>query len=79
MLDALASLRQRYDVVLCEGAGSPTEINLLDRDIVNLRAAADAGLPSIVVGDINPGGVYAASTARWRCCPSGCGRPCVAW
>lgn len=60
VLDALASLRQRYDVVLCEGAGSPTEINLLDRDIVNLRVAADAGLPSIVVGDINPGGVYAA-------------------
>jgi adenosylcobyric acid synthase len=60
VLGALASLRDRFDVVLCEGAGSPAEINLLDRDIVNLRIAHEAGLPAIVVGDINPGGVYAA-------------------
>lgn len=60
VLDALTDLRSRFDVVLCEGAGSPTEINLLDRDIVNLRVAHDAGVPAIVVGDINPGGVFAA-------------------
>lgn len=60
VLDALADLRRRFDVVLCEGAGSPTEINLLDRDIVNLRIAHEAQLPAIVVGDINPGGVFAA-------------------
>lgn len=60
VLDALADLRSRFDVVLCEGAGSPTEINLLDRDIVNLRVAHDAGIPAIIVGDINPGGVFAA-------------------
>jgi adenosylcobyric acid synthase len=47
-------------VVLLEGAGSPTEINLLAHDIVNLRIAHDAGLPAIVVGDINLGGVFAA-------------------
>ncbi len=60
VLDALADLRGRFDVVLCEGAGSPTEINLLDHDIVNLRVAHDAGIPAIIVGDINPGGVFAA-------------------
>jgi adenosylcobyric acid synthase len=60
VLDALADLRSRFDVVLCEGAGSPTEINLLDHDIVNLRIAHEASLPAIVVGDINPGGVFAA-------------------
>lgn len=60
VLDALADLRDRFDVVLCEGAGSPTEINLLDRDIVNLRVAHDAAIPAVIVGDINPGGVFAA-------------------
>jgi adenosylcobyric acid synthase len=60
VLDCLADLRNRYDVVICEGAGSPAEINLLDRDIVNLRVAAAAGLPAVVVGDIDRGGVFAA-------------------
>jgi adenosylcobyric acid synthase len=59
-LDALADLRSRFDVVVCEGAGSPAEINLLDHDIVNLRIAHEAGLPAIVVGDIDLGGVFAA-------------------
>jgi adenosylcobyric acid synthase len=59
-LDALADLRGRFDVVLLEGAGSPAEINLLDRDIVNLRLARRAGVPAIVVGDIDVGGVFAA-------------------
>jgi adenosylcobyric acid synthase len=60
VLDALADLRARFDVVVAEGAGSPAEINLLDHDIVNLRLAAAAGLPAIVVGDIDRGGVFAA-------------------
>jgi adenosylcobyric acid synthase len=60
VLDALADLRARFDVVLCEGAGSPAEINLLDHDIVNLRIAHDAGMPAIVVGDIDLGGVFAS-------------------
>jgi adenosylcobyric acid synthase len=60
VLDALADLRSRFDVVIVEGAGSPAEINLLDHDIVNLRLAREAGLPAIVVGDIDRGGVFAA-------------------
>jgi adenosylcobyric acid synthase len=60
VLEALADLRARFDVVICEGAGSPAEINLLDGDIVNLPLARAAGLPAIVVGDIDRGGVFAA-------------------
>jgi adenosylcobyric acid synthase len=57
---SLADLRGRFDVVVCEGAGSPAEINLLDRDIVNLRLARRAGIPAVVVGDIDRGGVFAS-------------------
>jgi adenosylcobyric acid synthase len=60
VLDALAELRDHCDVVICEGAGSPAEINLLDRDLVNLGLADAADLPAIVVGDIDRGGVFAA-------------------
>lgn len=60
VLDSLADLRARFDVVVCEGAGSPAEINLLDHDIVNLRVAHETGIPAVIVGDIEPGGVFAA-------------------
>ena len=60
VLEDLASLRRDFDVVILEGAGSPTEINLLDHDIVNLRIAHEADLPAIVVGDIDRGGVFAS-------------------
>ncbi|MGH8975670.1 MAG: cobyric acid synthase [Acidimicrobiia bacterium] len=60
VLDALERLRARFDVVVMEGAGSPTEINLLDGDLVNLWLAAAAGAPAVVVGDIDRGGVFAA-------------------
>jgi adenosylcobyric acid synthase len=58
--ESLAELRRRYDVVICEGAGSPAEINLRERDIANLGLAREAGLPVIVVGDIDRGGLFAA-------------------
>lgn len=60
VLGALAELRRRFDVVVLEGAGSPSEINLLDRDIVNLRLAEASGVPAVVVGDIERGGVFAS-------------------
>jgi adenosylcobyric acid synthase len=47
-------------VVICEGAGSPAEINLRDRDIANMGLARAASLPVIVVGDIDRGGMLAA-------------------
>ncbi len=57
---SLADLRSRFDVVVCEGAGSPTEINLRSTDIANMGLARSADLPVIVVGDIDRGGVFAA-------------------
>ena len=59
-LDCLADLRRRYDAVVCEGAGSPAEINLRVTDIANMGLARAADLPVLVVGDIDPGGVFAA-------------------
>jgi len=59
-LDSLAKLRREFDVVICEGAGSPAEINLRDTDIANMGLARAAGLPVVVVGDIDRGGVFAA-------------------
>lgn len=60
VLESLADLRRRFDVVICEGAGSPTEINLRDRDIANMGLARAANLPVLVVGDIDRGGLFAA-------------------
>nr|WP_218862268.1 cobyric acid synthase [Actinopolyspora biskrensis] len=57
--DTLAELRAEYDYVICEGAGSPSEINLRAHDIANMGLARAAGLPVLVVGDIDRGGVFA--------------------
>src|SRR5690242_16467884 len=59
-LDSLNRLRDAYDVVICEGAGSPAEINLRETDVANMGLARAAGLPVVVTGDIDRGGVFAA-------------------
>jgi adenosylcobyric acid synthase len=58
-VDSLTALRAEHDVVVCEGAGSPAEINLRATDIANMGLARAAGLPVLVVGDIDRGGVLA--------------------
>ena len=58
--DALSGLRARYDVVVCEGAGSPAEINLRAADLTNMGLARAADLPVVIVGDIDRGGVFAS-------------------
>ncbi|MCL2542761.1 MAG: cobyric acid synthase [Nocardioidaceae bacterium] len=57
---AYDDLAARFDVIVAEGAGSPAEINLRAGDYVNMGLARHADLPTIVVGDIDRGGVFAA-------------------
>lgn len=58
--EALERLRAEYEIVVIEGAGSPAEINLKDREIVNMRIAKASGSPVLLVGDIDKGGVFAS-------------------
>lgn len=58
--EAFRDLASRYDVILAEGAGSPAEVNLRGGDYVNMGLAREVGLPVVVVGDIDRGGVLAA-------------------
>ena len=60
VLACLTGLADRFDAVICEGAGSPAEINLRAHDIANMGLARAAGLPVIVVADIDRGGALAA-------------------
>jgi adenosylcobyric acid synthase len=57
--DELVSLRAEFDAVICEGAGSPAEINLRATDLANMGLARAADLPVVVVGDIDRGGLLA--------------------
>jgi adenosylcobyric acid synthase len=57
--ESLDTLKEKFDLVILEGAGSPAEINLRKNDIVNLAAARYAQAPCLLAGDIDRGGVFA--------------------
>ena len=59
VLDELTCLRAEFDAVICEGAGSPAEINLRATDLANMGLARAANLPVVLVGDIDRGGLLA--------------------
>ncbi len=61
VLDALNGLRRDHDWLIAEGAGGAAETNLLDRDLVNLPLAAAAGIPALLVVDIDRGGAFATA------------------
>ncbi|TAJ31227.1 cobyric acid synthase [Bosea sp. (in: a-proteobacteria)] len=60
VLESFERLGRDADLVLVEGAGSPAETNLRARDIANLGFACAAGVPAVLIGDIDRGGVIAS-------------------
>ena len=57
------------DIVICEGSGSPVELNLMGRDVANMLLVKKKRIPAVIVGDIERGGVFAAIYGTWRLVP----------
>lgn len=60
VIDSLNKLKEDYDIIIMEGAGSPAEINLREGDLANMGAAEIADANVLLVGDIDKGGVFAS-------------------
>jgi adenosylcobyric acid synthase len=67
VLESYARLRAAHEVVLVEGAGSPAEVNLRERDIANMGFAEAVDCPVILVADIDRGGVFAHLLGTLEC------------
>ena len=67
VLESWAQLTDEFDCVIVEGAGSPAEVNLRDRDIANMGFAEAVDIPVILVGDIDRGGVLAHFVGTLDC------------
>jgi adenosylcobyric acid synthase len=66
VLDSWGRVGEGADLVIVEGAGSPAEINLRANDIANMGFATRAGVPVVLVGDIDRGGVIASVVGTHR-------------
>ncbi len=67
VLASYSRLRERYESIIVEGAGSPAEINLRERDIANMGFAEAVDCPVILVADIDRGGVFAHIVGTLSC------------
>lgn len=68
-LEAYDRLCSEFEAVVCEGSGSPAEINLRDRDIANMTLARERSIPAVLIGDIDRGGVFAGLYGTWKLIP----------
>ncbi|SFE33073.1 cobyric acid synthase [Alteribacillus iranensis] len=66
---SLEHLQKDYDVIVMEGAGSPAEIILMDKDLANLATAEIANVPAVLTSDIERGGVFASITGTLNLLP----------
>lgn len=67
---SLGKLAETYETVIIEGAGSPAEVNLNDREIVNMRVAEMADVPAVLVADIDRGGAIASIVGTLQLLPA---------
>ncbi len=63
--DSFDRLSASSQAVICEGSGSPVELNIKHMDVANLRMVKERNIPAVLVGDIERGGVFAALYGTW--------------
>ncbi len=67
--ETLLGWREKCDVLVIEGAGSPVELNLMAGDLVNLRVMREAAAQWLLVGDVDRGGIFAQLAGTWALLP----------
>ncbi|WP_375534739.1 cobyric acid synthase [Alteribacillus sp. HJP-4] len=70
VFESLDKLSDNYEFIIMEGAGSPAEINLMDKDLANLVTASYADVPALLAADIERGGVFASITGTMNLLPN---------
>jgi len=67
--EAFLKLKERHDVIVAEGAGSPVELNLMEKDLSNIYIAEEFGTKIVLVADIERGGVFASIYGVYKLLP----------